>query len=83
MGNHVSIDDQAIRAAVRHHYASAVNEVSKEQPKGESGCCTPTCCGETAPSSSLKLGYSPEDLSRAPGGADLGLGCGNPQAIAF
>jgi SAM-dependent methyltransferase len=30
----------------------------------------------------LKLGYSPEDLSSAPDGADLGLGCGNPQAIA-
>jgi SAM-dependent methyltransferase len=31
---------------------------------------------------SLALGYTPEDLQAVPAGADLGLGCGNPQAIA-
>ena len=30
----------------------------------------------------MKVGYSPEDLTSVPEGADLGLGCGNPQAIA-
>jgi SAM-dependent methyltransferase len=30
----------------------------------------------------LQLGYSAEDLAAAPEGANLGLGCGNPQAIA-
>jgi SAM-dependent methyltransferase len=30
----------------------------------------------------LQLGYTPEDLSAVPEGANLGLGCGNPQAIA-
>ena len=33
-------------------------------------------------SHSLKLGYSEEELAVAPEGANLGLGCGNPQAIA-
>jgi len=28
------------------------------------------------------MGYSPEEVQAAPAGADLGLGCGNPQAIA-
>jgi len=28
------------------------------------------------------LGYSPDELAGAPAGANLGLGCGNPQAIA-
>jgi ubiquinone/menaquinone biosynthesis C-methylase UbiE len=28
------------------------------------------------------MGYSAEELAAAPAGADLGLGCGNPQAIA-
>jgi len=28
------------------------------------------------------LGYDPQDLAAVPEGADLGLGCGNPQAIA-
>jgi SAM-dependent methyltransferase len=34
------------------------------------------------PSSSRDLGYSDEELGAVPDGADLGLGCGNPQAIA-
>jgi len=29
-----------------------------------------------------KLGYTAEQLAAAPAGADLGLGCGNPLAIA-
>ena len=32
--------------------------------------------------SSRQIGYSPEELQAVPAGADLGLGCGNPQAIA-
>jgi arsenite methyltransferase len=31
---------------------------------------------------STLMGYSPEELSSVPTGANLGLGCGNPQAIA-
>jgi SAM-dependent methyltransferase len=30
----------------------------------------------------MAMGYSPDELAAAPEGADLGLGCGNPQAIA-
>jgi len=30
----------------------------------------------------LQIGYSPEEVQAVPVGADLGLGCGNPQAIA-
>jgi arsenite methyltransferase len=39
------------------------------------------CCG-TQNGGSLALGYTEEDLSSVPDGSDLGLGCGNPQAIA-
>ncbi len=46
------------------------------------GCCAGGCgCGTTS-TSSVQLGYSSEELATAPQGADLGLGCGNPQAIA-
>jgi len=45
------------------------------------GCCAPTCCGD-GKSYGEKLGYSAEELASAPAGADLGLGCGNPLAIA-
>ncbi len=45
------------------------------------GACSVGCCG-TEGAGSLALGYTPEDLASVPEGADLGLGCGNPQAIA-
>ncbi|HBK05683.1 MAG TPA: arsenite S-adenosylmethyltransferase [Acetobacteraceae bacterium] len=53
-----------------------------------SDCCAPvsSCCGTTpapvADSKSLRMGYSAEELAAVPEGANLGLGCGNPQAIA-
>ena len=43
-----------------------------------SSCCAPaapSCCGGD-------MGYSAAELATLPDGADLGLGCGNPQAIA-
>src|ERR1700680_5142402 len=55
---------------------------------GDASCCTPasSCCGDTAPGTpgdkSRQMGYSDAELAAAPDGANLGLGCGNPQAIA-
>jgi arsenite methyltransferase len=43
------------------------------------GTATTGCCGGTP---ATLLGYSPDDLAAAPAAANLGLGCGNPQAIA-
>ena len=51
-------------------------------------CCAPasSCCDASAASvvasKSLQMGYSADELAAVPEGADLGLGCGNPQAIA-
>jgi SAM-dependent methyltransferase len=61
-----------VRSQVRDAYA--------EVARGKDGCAV-GCCG-TAANASLELGYTPEDLESVPEGADLGLGCGNPQAIA-
>lgn len=47
----------------------------------EPGCCGPTGCGP-AETASARLGYSEEDRRAVPEGSDLGLGCGNPRAIA-
>ncbi|HSN42482.1 MAG TPA: arsenite methyltransferase [Propionibacteriaceae bacterium] len=76
-----------IRASVREAYSQIA--------VSDSGCCGPSessCCGssDTATSViqapvqliSLQLGYSDADLISVPQGADLGLGCGNPAAIA-
>lgn len=60
-----------VRDAVREHYGKVA----------EARTCAPGCCGG-GPTTSLALGYSADDLAAAPDGADLGLGCGNPQAIA-
>ena len=53
--------------------------------KGNSGCsCGPSCCSSTdlAKAVSRQMGYSEEDLQAVPEGANLGLGCGNPTALA-
>jgi SAM-dependent methyltransferase len=56
---------------------------SHERPRGGSaviGCCDAE--GQCQPSYGEKLGYTAEELAAAPAGSDLGLGCGNPLAIA-
>jgi arsenite methyltransferase len=52
-----------------------------------SECCAPapsSCCGgaPTLEGKAREMGYSAEDLAAVPEGANLGLGCGNPQAMA-
>jgi arsenite methyltransferase len=64
-----------VRSTVREQYGS----IARATPGGS--CCTPGSCGPGA-SASLALGYSAEDLAAVPEGANMGLGCGNPQAIA-
>jgi len=65
-------DNDRVRNQVRTAYANVA--------KGGSGCSV-GCCGKED-GGSLALGYTNEDLASVPEGADLGLGCGNPQAIA-
>ena len=61
------------RKVVREHYAKV--------SKGETGCA-PGCCAPMPSDQSRMLGYSADDLGAVPEGADMGLGCGNPSAIA-
>jgi SAM-dependent methyltransferase len=71
------------RAAVRARYAAAVRAAQKT-PAGS--CCAPVeesqSVGQVAHEKSRIMGYSKADLDLLPEGADLGLGCGNPMAIA-
>lgn len=72
------MDSKKIRKIVRDGYATIA--------KKESGCCAPvnSCCGsaEIAYDVSRKIGYTDEELKTVPGGSNLGLGCGNPVALA-
>lgn len=67
-----------VKEAVREGYA----KIAKE----DSSCCSPTnsCCGGTDLISDIskKLGYTEQELKAVPEGANLGLGCGNPVALA-
>jgi len=68
-----------IRKQVREGYAKIAR-------KGKSCCATAStsCCGgaDLATTISKNIGYSDEELSAVPEGANLGLGCGNPVALA-
>jgi len=69
-----------IRAAVMENYG-------KIGAAAGSACgCSTACCTSDSVNDpiniSLTVGYSTEELTSVPEGANLGLGCGNPQAIA-
>ena len=66
-----------IRIAVLENY----RKVAVSDQSG-CGCSSASCCARPDNAASLALGYSANDLSVVPEGADMGLGCGNPQAIA-
>jgi SAM-dependent methyltransferase len=74
------MDDREIKEAVKAGYGLAAEQ--KANP-----CCetTSSCCGGAKDQSklvSVMVGYSPEELASLPENAILGLGCGNPVAIA-
>ncbi len=48
----------------------------------QSCCCSSTCCGPSTKDISKEIGYSERDLENLPDSAILGLGCGNPVALA-
>ena len=67
-----------IRKAVRDGYGQIA--------KNSGSCCLPgasCCCGVSSVEKiSQGIGYSPEEMQAVPEGANLGLGCGNPVALA-
>jgi len=69
---------EKIKKAVRDGYAKIA--------KQNSSCCSAvkSCCGSANPVEEIskKIGYSKKELDAVPDGANLGLGCGNPTAIA-
>jgi len=63
---------------VREGYANIAKE--------STSCCAPKqgcgCGSSTAESISKNIGYSDQEMASVPDGANLGLGCGNPTALA-
>jgi SAM-dependent methyltransferase len=69
-------DPQAVRETVREGYAAVAQ-------RGGSCCGPGGCNGQSSPEQlATVIGYSPEELAALPEGANMGLSCGNPGAIA-
>jgi hypothetical protein len=83
-----------IRAAVRARYGTIAETRGTSASPTDAACCgsaspdaeSTSCCGGSA---TLTLdmkahayGYTAADTSAVPEGANLGLGCGNPIALA-
>jgi SAM-dependent methyltransferase len=78
-------DTETVHQAVRNNYAAIARtnmHTSTEAP-GQS-CCAPSCCSSTVDLTTLatSIGYESAELSALPEGANMGLSCGNPTAIA-
>jgi SAM-dependent methyltransferase len=76
-------DHDKHRQGVRTAYAQVAQANNADEACGIGS----SCCGTSNDASinaliSTRLGYSKEDLDSVPSGADMGLGCGNPKAIA-
>ena len=70
-----------IREAVRSRYG----EIAKQETSGCGCSILSSCCGAssaTLEKMSRAAGYTREQIESVPEGANMGLGCGNPQAIA-
>jgi SAM-dependent methyltransferase len=72
---------------IRQNVRNSYSEVAAASNSGD--CCgeQSSCCGVSSDAAintlvSTRLGYSAADLEAVPAGADMGLGCGNPRAIA-
>ncbi len=87
---HTIPDSETIKAEVRRRYGSIAKGEST-LTGGEASaqeCCAPSpaevstcgCC--SSDEQGRTLGYSDEELAAVPEGANLGLGCGNPVALA-
>lgn len=79
--------DPALMDVQRQQVRSAYAKVAQASEQGD--CCgvEASCCGVSNDAAiarliSTRLGYTQDELDQAPTGADMGLGCGNPKAIA-
>lgn len=68
--------DDDIRKTVRDRYGNIAKKANSK------GCAPSCCCSEPNADASTLIGYSSRELESLPEGADLGLGCGNPTALA-
>jgi len=59
-----------------------VKKTYGEMTRTEGSCCLSCGCGPSSTNIALRIGYSEEDLRNIPEDSIMGLGCGNPVALA-
>ncbi|MFO7995845.1 MAG: arsenite methyltransferase [Dehalococcoidia bacterium] len=69
------MENKEIKEVVKGKYA----QIAKQD---QESCCPSCACGVSPLSQAEAIGYSREDLQHVPEEAIMGLGCGNPSAIA-
>ena len=79
--------DQKQADEIRQNVRESYSQVAEASNSGDSCGTQSSCCGVSDDAAintlvSTRLGYSEGDLDNVPEGADMGLGCGNPRAIA-
>jgi SAM-dependent methyltransferase len=72
------MENRDLKKKVRERYGK-IARTSGACCGGDTSCCSPS---QTAKEISRNIGYSRETLETIPGDANMGLGCGNPTAIA-
>lgn len=73
-----NVDSESVKQAVREGYGQIAQK--------DSSCCSGVSCCGSDPQSAAQLaqyvGYSAEELAALPDGSNMGLSCGNPNALA-
>ena len=67
------------RQAIRERYGKVAQTDDANCCSTTASCCEPSVDAKAA---SMQMGYSSADVNQVPQGANMGLGCGNPKAIA-
>lgn len=84
-------DSETLRNAVRERYRSIATGETTLTGDGDTSCCCSkedqsslqqSGCASSVDTQARTLGYTAADIAAVPEGANLGLGCGNPVAIA-
>lgn len=73
-------NNDLIHEAVREQYAKVAESDYSNNCCANDACCTPP--SDNAETTSIGLGYSQTEVIDVPQGSNMGLGCGNPRAIA-
>jgi len=74
------VEQEKVRGQVRKGYAKIARDIPAAAGKKSVSCCG--SAPQDAAKLARELGYSAEELKALPEGANMGLSCGNPAALA-